>query len=28
MRYADAGYDESLDEAARNDIKHFRLPPQ
>jgi len=26
MRYADAGYQESLDEVARNDIKHFRLP--
>ncbi len=28
MRYADAGYDESFDEIARNDIKHFRLPAQ
>jgi urocanate hydratase len=28
MRYADAGYDESFDEAARSGIKHFRLPPQ
>ena len=26
MRYADAGYEESLEEVARNDIKHFRLP--
>jgi urocanate hydratase len=28
MRYADAGYEESFDEIARGDIKHFRLPPQ
>jgi urocanate hydratase len=27
MRYADAGYDESLNEIARSDIKHFRLAP-
>jgi len=27
MRYADAGYEESLDEAARHGINHFRLPP-
>jgi urocanate hydratase len=27
MRYADAGYQESLDEAARSGINHFRLPP-
>jgi urocanate hydratase len=26
MRYADAGYEESLDEAARANIQHFRLP--
>ena len=26
MRYADAGYEESFEEVARNDIKHFRLP--
>jgi hypothetical protein len=27
MRYADAGYEESLDEAARRGINHFQLPP-
>jgi urocanate hydratase len=26
MRYADAGYAESLDEAARTGVQHFRLP--
>jgi urocanate hydratase len=26
MRYADAGYEESLDEVARSGIRHFRLP--
>jgi urocanate hydratase len=26
MRYADAGYEESFDEIARSDIRHFRLP--
>lgn len=26
MRYADAGYEESFEEVARHDIKHFRLP--
>ena len=26
MRYADAGYEELLEEVARHDIKHFRLP--
>jgi len=26
MRYADAGYEESFEEVARNDIQHFRLP--
>ena len=28
MRYADAGYQESLDETARSNIGYFRLPPQ
>jgi urocanate hydratase len=28
MRYADAGYEESFEEIARHDIKHFRLPAQ
>jgi urocanate hydratase len=28
MRYADAGYEESLDEVARGNIKHFRLPAE
>ena len=26
MRYADAGYEESFDEAAKHGIRHFRLP--
>jgi len=26
MRYANAGYEESLDEAARGSINHLRLP--
>jgi urocanate hydratase len=26
MRYADAGYEESFEEVARHDIKHFRMP--
>ena len=25
MRYADAGYDDALDEAQQKSIKHFRL---
>jgi urocanate hydratase len=28
MRYADAGYEEAVDEVARNGIQHFRLPAQ
>ncbi|MGO4837433.1 urocanate hydratase, partial [Rhizobiaceae sp. 2RAB30] len=28
MRYADAGYDESFDQAARSGIRHFRLSGQ
>jgi len=28
MRYADAGYEEALDEARQKNIRHFRLPPQ
>ncbi|MDH7798953.1 MULTISPECIES: urocanate hydratase [unclassified Beijerinckia] len=28
MRYADAGYEEALDEAHQKNIRHFRLPPQ
>jgi len=28
MRYADAGYQESLDETARGNIGYLRLPPQ
>jgi urocanate hydratase len=27
MRYADAGYEEALDEARRSGVRHFRLPP-
>ena len=27
MRYADAGYEEALDEARRRQMRHFRLPP-
>ena len=28
MRYADAGYEEALDEIARKRINHFRMPPR
>ncbi|MDT2019532.1 urocanate hydratase [Methylocella sp. CPCC 101449] len=28
MRYADAGYEEALDEARQKNIRHFQLPPQ
>lgn len=28
MRYADAGYEEALDEARQKNIRHFRLAPQ
>ena len=28
MRYADAGYEESFDEAEKSDTRHFRLQAQ
>jgi urocanate hydratase len=28
MRYADAGYEESFEETAVHNIRHFRLPAQ